>query len=382
MNQYQVELYCNLVACVKKSEAFYFVDIVADNIIYRIFNYRFASYTEFNENKDALECRGIMFEVSEEGYDANPIRLASISFQKFHNVGECPLTMDLDLSEVVEIADKADGSIISTFIHEDNLQLKSKCSLTSDQAINAAALLCLDKNTQFRAELMKAEQLDCTVILEYCAIENRIVLPYPEAHLKVLGVRSRIDGTYIHFDEIDGEHFPEILNRWTKIIKVDDPKAYLDTVPEQTGVEGVVFRMSSGQLVKLKTSWYVALHHTKDSITVPRRLFECVLEEATDDVRALFHDDELAIQMIEDMEAFVAVKYNNLVDTVERFYERNKHMERKEYAILGQEEMERMYFGLAMMRYLGKEVDYKAFLKGKWKHLGLKDEKVEYEKGE
>jgi len=103
------------------------------------------------------------------------------------------------------------------------------------------------------------------------------------------------------------------------------------------------------------------------------------LEEATDDLRTLFHDDELAIQMIVDMETFVEGKYNHMVDSVERFYERNKHMERKEFAILGQEELNRMYFGLAMQRYVGKDVDYKTFLKGKWKHLGLKDEKVEFD---
>ena len=366
---------------INSNEAFFYNDWELDGKWYRNMNYRLASYTDFCE-PDALECRGIMFEISEEGDAAEPIRLASIPFEKFFNESENPLTMNLDLSQVVEIADKADGSLITTYMHDDVLQVKTKGSLTSDQAINANAFLRLDKNAQFRAELIKGEQLGCTIILEWCAPNNRIVLPYPKAHLKVLGVRSREDGSYTHFDEIDCEHFPETLKRWTKIISFDDAAAYIQSVDDMQKVEGVVFRMANGQRVKKKGQWYLALHHTKDSITVPRRLFECVLEEATDDLRALFHDDELAIKMIADMEVFVEQKYNHMVDTVERFYERNKHMERKEYAILGQEEMERMYFGLAMMRYLGKEVDYKAFLKGKWKHLGLKDEKVEYEKGE
>ena len=97
------------------------------------------------------------------------------------------------------------------------------------------------------------------------------------------------------------------------------------------------------------------------------------MEEATDDMRSLFYDDPLAISMIAEMEKFVELKYNHMVDSVERFFERNKHLDRKEYAILGQHELDKMFFGLAMSKYLGKTVDYKAFLKGQWKKLGLKD---------
>ena len=88
----------------------------------------------------------------------------------------------------------------------------------------------------------------------------------------------------------------------------------------------------------------------------------------------MFHDDKLAIRQIEDMEKFVAEKYNHLVDSVERFYERNKGLDRKEYAILGKKEFAgTFFFSLAMNKYLGKPFSYKDFLKGKWKQLGLKD---------
>lgn len=378
MNKYQTKLYNELVTLVEGNEAFFFNDWEVDNTIFRNFNYRLASYTDFLE-PSALECRGHMFEVDKDG---NAIRLASLPPEKFFNHMENPFTMDLDLSEVAEIQDKADGSLITTYMYDGVLQVKTKGSLTSDQAINANAWLRLDEHAQFRAELIKGEQLGCTIIMEWCAPDNRIVLPYPTAHLRVLAIRDRESGAYVEFNDVDCEHFPETLKRWTKIIPFDDAEAYITSVDDMLKVEGVVFRMKNGQRVKKKGQWYLALHHTKDSITVPRRLFECVLEEATDDLRALFHDDELAIRMIEDMEVFVEQKYNHMVDSVERFYERNKHMDRKEFAILGQEELNRMYFGLSMQRYLGKDVDYKTFLKGKWKHLGLKDEKVEFENGE
>lgn len=379
MNNYQQKIYNELSSLVEANEAFFFNDWDYEGAKYRNFNYRLASYTDFCQ-PSALECRGIMFEIDD---NANPIRLASHPFEKFFNLYENPFTMDLDLSKVKEIADKADGSLITTYnrLVSDypELRLKTKGSVSSDQAIAAMAWLDCPDEEKFKYELTLAEHMGFTVIMEWCAPDNRIVLPYPEPHLKVLGVRSRNDGSYLTYDDLEeGGMFNELLKRWTTILK-EDPVEFIATVEDLQHVEGVVVRMEDGQRVKIKCTWYLALHHTKDSITIPRRLFECVLEEATDDLRALFHDDELAIKMIEDMEVFVEGKYNHMVDTVERFYERNKHMERKEYAILGNVELTKGFFGLAMQKYLGNDIDYKAFLKKQWKKLGLKDEKVEVE---
>jgi len=59
---------------------------------------------------------------------------------------------------------------------------------------------------------------------------------------------------------------------------------------------------------------------------------------------------------------------------VEEYYEQNKTLDRKAYAIKGQQHFANtLYFSLAMNKYVGKPVDYKAFLKGKWRELGLKD---------
>ena len=198
--------------------------------------------------------------------------------------------------------------------------------------------------------------------------------------MRVLGSRNRADGSYVNYADVDTDVFTEILKRLTQIVHPEDPVAFVNEIPNMQNIEGYVIRLDSGQRVKVKTTWYMALHHTKDSINSPRRLFEAVLEEATDDMRSLFHDDKMAIQLIDDMEKFVEEKYNHMVDSVERFYERNKHMTQKDYAILGQEELTRMYFGLAMSKFVGREVNYKDFLKKQWKKLGLKDredEKVE-----
>jgi RNA ligase len=359
-------------ALVQSSEAFYFVDQELNGEFYRIFNYRLASYTDFCQ-PGALECRGLMFQIEGEGYDAIPLRMAAMPMEKFFNLYENPFTMDLDLTQIDMIEDKADGSLISTYMNDSSeLMLKTKASLASDQAI--AAMNWLSNHPEFARELRHLADYDFTVNMEWVAPDNRIVLGYPEAELRVLNIRSMDTGEYVDRTKVDPAIYPEIFDRWTERFETADPVAFVASIPDMQGIEGFVVRLKSGQRVKVKTTWYLALHHTKDNINSPRRLFEAVLEEATDDMKTLFHEDPVAIQTIEEMERFVEKTYNHMVDTVERFYERNKHLERKEYAILGQEELAgTMFFGLAMNRYIGKETDYKAFLKGKWKQLGLKD---------
>jgi len=355
MNDYQAKLFNDLTTLVETTEAFYSNDWPVDNVIYRNFNYRLASYTDFCL-PSALECRGIMFAIDTE---TGEISLASLPFEKFFNHMENPFTMELDLNDIKEIADKADGSLITTYTHNGKLRLKSKGSLASDQAIAAMELLEKDENKTFCEELSKGEQLDCTIIMEFCSVDNRIVLPYIEAELKVLGVRNRLTGGYINFEDIDAKHFPEILNRWTQIIQTDDAKTYIESVDDMTKIEGVVFRMKDGLRVKKKCTWYLNLHKNKDNVNSPKKLFEAVVYETSDDLKSLFHDDPIVIEIITNMEKHVSKKYNHVVTTIEKFYMRNKHLSRKEYAILGQNDLTKPLFPLAMMQYLNKEVDYK-----------------------
>jgi len=157
----------------------------------------------------------------------------------------------------------------------------------------------------------------------------------------------------------------------------NDPVAFVASIPQMTDVEGYVIRLKSGQRVKIKTEWYLVQHRAKDSINSPRRLFEACIEGTTDDLRSLFYDDPVVIAMIETMEKFAEGIYNSTVDSVERFYEKNKSLERKEYAILGQQELDKKIFGLAMSKYLGKDIDYVAFLRKHYKSFGVADEPVD-----
>lgn len=375
MNDYQKQLYVDLVTLTQSNEAFYYQDFVLDDKTYRIFNYRLASYTDF-QLPSALECRGIMFEMSVGmGGAIHAVRLASLPMEKFFNLNENPSTIGLDLSTVVDVQEKADGSLMSTYMHDGHLRLKSKGSLFSDQAI--AAMKWLDTQPKFKNCLWVLANENYTVNLEWCSPEHRIVLGYLEPTLKVMNARDNPSGEYVDFDETFYGHTVEHLI-------VGDPVGFVESIPSMVNVEGFVLLLKSGQRVKVKCDWYLALHHAKDSVNNPRRLFECILSEGIDDVRSMFYDDPVAIMMIDQMQVKVDHLYNHLVKTVEGYYSANKHLSKKDYAIKGKQELTPFHFGPAMAKYdrpdedkpfrlSGEHVDYKGYLKSKWKELGLKD---------
>jgi T4 RnlA family RNA ligase len=389
VNNYQNNLYNELITLVQSNEAFYYSDFEQDGVFYRIFLYRLASYTDFLA-PSALESRGVMFEMETgEEYSAAK-RLVSLPFEKFFNYQENPFTADIDWGEAVSVQDKRDGSLMSTYKHFSDpeyplLMLKSKGSISSPQCLDAMQWLYRPENEEFYSELEDAADWGYTVIMEWTAPDNRIVLGYDKPGLTVLAIRRNEDGSYK--DKEDFRSMRMMQKYW-----VDDyfdyvEKAYgtveefVESIPDRQHIEGYVITLADGMRVKMKTMWYLTRHRMKDGINSPRRLFEAVLEEATDDMRTLFFDDPVAMKMIADMEVFGEGLYNHLVDQVERFYERNKDMTRKDYAILGQKELTRPEFGLAMMKYVGKQPDYKESLKKRWRDLGLKEE-VQLEEGE
>jgi T4 RnlA family RNA ligase len=365
-------LFKDLMTLCDNHEEFYFVDQEHQTDWYRIFNYRLASYQHWLL-RGALECRGITF-LLDAG--ERPLDIVSRPFEKFFNLYENPFTMDLDLDRVVEILDKMDGSIISSVATGSGFIMKSKGSLSSDQAIAANTLIRTKEYALLHDYIWDRVNEHRTVIMEYVGPTNRIVLSYEKPALVVLGVRCNITGAYTSLSEVM-ETYPAIAPFLVKSLGVDEyftADQFVDRIPYMTGVEGYVLELDSGLRVKVKTMWYVALHRLKDSINSQRRLFEAVVNETADDVKAAYHDDEIAIATIEEMEGKVTEIFHNLVRTVEDFYNTNKHLERKPYAILGQEELSKMHFGLAMTLYLGKEVDYKAFMIKHRKDYGIKDD--------
>ncbi len=324
-----IELYDNLMKLCAESEKgkFFYTDFVSPfETKFRIFSYNYASYSDWLLD-DALECRGIMFEMDDNG----PVRIAARPMEKFFNLGENPMTMDLNLDEVVLVTAKADGSLVSTYMDQTNIAFKSKGSIKSSQAAEALQVFKQPHREAFRARVTEITEAGYTCNMEYVAPTNRIVLPYQERDLILLNVRHNETGEYIPYPEL----FKDAALR-PFLVEAYDP-ASIENVRGMKEIEGFVYELASGQKFKMKTEWYCALHHTKDSINNNERLFEVVVAGGADDVIAMFTGDDYAREKVN---AFTIVHLDYLSNTLGLLLDAQKQLagkDRREFAIKGQE---------------------------------------------
>lgn len=314
----------------------------------RVFSYNYASYSDWIK-PGALECRGIMFEIDEAD---KPVRIMARPMEKFFNLNETPFTMNLDFSKVEYVASKADGSLISSYVDKGNLYVKSKTSIDSDQSNAAASLIRSDAYNDLYNRLMELGNNGYTVNMEYVSPRNRIVLAYQEPQLIILNVRHNETGDYVPFREIHAD--PALRPYMGDLFAPeDDFESFVKKTYDTEDIEGFVVYMSDGMKFKLKTNWYVALHRTKDSITKNSELFAVISTGGADDLQGMFFDDPASLAKIN---AFNEV----FLETIGRFtreilaaYEKLRHLERRDYAIQGQQIFKEKFLFGPLMQIFG-----------------------------
>lgn len=347
------KLYKNLMKLASNDESkFFFRDSVTSlGTKVRIFSYHIASYSDWLL-PDAMESRGIMFEVNDK---EQPVRIMSRPMQKFFNLNENPLAMNLDLTQIMFYMRKEDGSLISTYEDQGYLFLKSKTSISSDQVLQASGWLNHQDQRDFRQALLDLAMQGYTTNMEWVSPQNRIVLGYEKSKLVVLNVRNNETGEYLNPQDLFRitafrEHTVEMYDA------PKDPESWVSETRASEGIEGYVAVMPD-TLFKLKTDWYCSLHHTKDSINNAKRLWECCSENATDDLRQMFETDPLAIERINEFDDKYANAFSEALSFVRSFYDKNRGKDRKSFAIEGQIQTKdadkRHFFGLIMLTYNG-----------------------------
>lgn len=355
------KLYKDLMALTESPGKFFCVDhINSFGERLRVFSYHVAQYTDWLQ-PGALESRGIMFQIDDAG---EMIRLVSRPMEKFFNDKENPMTMNVDYQTATSVMDKVDGSLISTYItgtgDDQTFALKSKTSISSDQAIAAMRYIKLRENRVLFSFLEDCSFMGITVNLEYTAPNNRIVLEYKEPKLTILNLRDNESGDYVDFDTIPG-HILNSLQEWlvdeydVDVAFEDD---FVESIKAMTGIEGVIVR-TPDQQVKIKTTWYVNLHRQKDSISNPKRLVETVLHNHHDDLYSLFCHDPGTIDRIRDFELHIVNRLQYDIEAITKLSALNRHNSRKDYAINGKNILAPHLFSVYMQMYEGKGEIYK-----------------------
>ena len=361
------EHYDLLIQLTEADPEFFYAEQILDNKIYHIFNYRLASYESFMNPKVAdsyiaLSARGIMFDVTDK---AN-IKIVSRPMNKFFNIEQGEL--DRSNMKLVGYMDKLDGSLISTYLHNGELKLKTKGSIKSEQAIAAMEWLDLPENSEMKNFLkFHASKNNLTVNMEWTAPDNQIVLFYPEPSLRILNMVNNENGKILTAENIDKEN---LVNKDIFVKSHKIPNMSLDDIVEsirnEQGNEGYILEFfdsdGNSHLVKVKNIWYVNLHQIKSNLNTTAKIIETIIDETSDDVRVLFSEDKHFLDNITRLENVVSPRISKIEADIEKFYSDNKELSRKDYAIKAQAELQ-PYMSLAMNLYIGKETNYKEFFK-------------------
>lgn len=204
-----------------------------------ILNYTEKAQYEKAWNHVTRTCRGLI--VSGGEVVARP-------WAKFFNVGEHD---SLDMTELVHVTDKADGSLGILYTAPDGRRaIATRGSFTSEQALHATELY------RARYEGRWVPDPGLTYLFEIVYPGNRIVLDYGDLDdLILLGVV-----------EIESGHpyGPQLAATWPGR-RVEgfaaETLAEALAIPPRPNAEGLVVRyVGSGQMVKIKQDDYVRLH--------------------------------------------------------------------------------------------------------------------------
>ena len=302
----------------------------------------------------AREFRGIVF------YPDG--KLAARPLHKFFNVGERSDTQEhvLDLKNVSCIFDKRDGSMIYPVPMPSGFKMKTKKSFESDAAIAA------DKFAKNDAALTKFVHLcidrSVTPIFEFTSPKHRIVLNYQEEKLCLLHIRENVSGRYFSRDEL-----AEFVAEAGVIIPIVDTveKSFKDiknSLLTIENIEGYVLQFNSGDMVKLKTKWYLDLHHT---VTFPtqRSIAGMVLDETIDDYKSYLTNVKADMSAVQEIENKIINFIGSLRDETECAFMHFAQMHGNDRKAFATAAKAHHLFGLIMVLFNGREVDYTNFYK-------------------
>lgn len=316
------------------------------------FCYMIAAESTFDDAW-SRECRGIVFDTTTGGVVARPLH-------KFFNVNERPAThIDaLDWSRVSRVMDKRDGSMIHTVAVNNGVsfRFKSKKSIESDVARAAWAWAnASSAGERILALCDEAVHQGMTAIFEWTAPTARIVLPYTEPALHLLHIRENLTGRYLSRPDL------AVFSAGFKVPLVEEFDGYgsfaelVERAGVAEGIEGWVVQMDDGEMVKLKTAWYLKRHRAMTFLR-ERDIAQLVLDEGLDDLKSMLVGDGVDIEPILTVENRVLTELREIASTVESDYLADASLDRKSFAI---KHKQHPYFGLLMSRYSGKEPPFK-----------------------
>lgn len=270
------------------------------------------------------ECRGMLF--YKDG------SLMARRLHKFFNVNERDETQEhlIDWSKPHVILEKLDGSMITPVFTQAGIRWGTKMGITD---VSMGAELFVANHVNYERAAKKMQDLDKTMIFEWCSRKQRIVIDYPVDRLVLIAIRNNVDGCYDSYEQMQAvaaEYDLDIVRAYEGT--ADNMAALIAETRGTEGMEGWIIRFEDG-MYKVKGDWYCRIHKTKDNITMEKNVIDLIVNEKLDDTKAFMLEEDR--RRVEQFEAEFWSGFNNSVHSYERYYNTvvASGLDRKRYAL-------------------------------------------------
>ncbi len=259
------------------SEEPYFLKITRDNG-YVMFKYN-QLCSDFSIPL-VREARGIIFKESNW-------KCVCEKFTKFGNYGESYVP-DIDWA-TASVQEKVDGSLIGMFydngwhICTNGMIDAFKTETGNAKYKNFGELTIAAIRAVFHDERYFFELLDpnCTYMFELVSPYNRVVIPYEEIKLYLLGIRDMRNGEECNPEYSDLRYFFEIPKRYN-LHSLEEVQEAALALPWSE--EGYVVCDANFNRVKIKSPQYVRAHFARNNnVITDRRLIDVILAGEVDE---------------------------------------------------------------------------------------------------
>lgn len=264
---------------------------VFDKGDYLVINYMLAGNDTFPYGDDLTarirrECRGLIF-------DRNGV-LIRRPYHKFFNLGERTDTITFDVARPHNILEKLDGSMITPLWIDGFCRLATKAGITDTSMACEMHILSKNNYSEF---FVWCEKNDITPIFEWLNPADQIVISHKEPSLVLTAMRYKTYGDYYHYNELrwcaNAYDLPLVQlvyhENGSCVRHVDN---FADEIRKQADTEGVVVRFADGEMIKVKTDWYVQIHRAKENILFEKNVIGLVLDEKTDDIIPFLQEND------------------------------------------------------------------------------------------
>lgn len=267
-----------------------------------LYTFKYNQIESIKTDPVVRECRGIIFD-----YNLNVVFKG---FDRFFNVGEIDGNSGFDLSSF-SAYEKADGSLIKLYYRNGYWQIGTSGTAmanvpmgglgwdgSDEKLFRDEVIKCFgyDDEEDFQLHAHESFFDDLWYVFEFTSPENRIVTPYEEDKMVLLGVFSRdkelpSDAVIKEVEDMlfNGLNvrLPEVL---TGLNDIDD---LIDKTNALGGLkEGYVLVDSDGNRLKLKSESYVAAHRMRGDLGLTlKRACQLVLLGEWSEYLLYFPDD-------------------------------------------------------------------------------------------